>query len=225
MTNILDLHPYRDADWDDTPGNFVRRYTWLVVAGVTLCLIASLIIRPEGEPTFHFKESGAITAMSTLLLSMSAGFSFAILALQRHKPFRVRVTWFLMTAGFVFLAFDEHAELHERIGGLLDPEVFTAAYGLPDPNDLIVIVYGMAAIPFALFAFPEITRARHTIPLFTLAMIFFVVHTAIDSIDIEDEPFWFIAEETAKIISVTLIFIAMLALLLVHVRNMQSRSR
>lgn len=224
MTNILDFHTHRDAGWDDTPGHFVRRYTWLVVASVTLSLIASLFIRPLEEPTFHFKESGAITAISTLLLSMSAGLSFAILALQRHESFRVRATWLLMTTGFVFLAFDEHAELHERIGGLFDPAVFTATYGLPDPNDLIVIVYGIAAIPFALFALPEITRARHSIPLLSLAMIFFVIHTGIDSIDIEDEPFWFIAEETAKIISVTLIFIAMLSLLLVHVRNMQSKS-
>ena len=190
----------------------VRVFIGLVLVSVPLCLAASLLVHPAGEPTFHFDEGGAVTASSTLMLAMSAAFAFVVYLLRFDQGVAVRLTWLIFAAGLAFLALDEQVELHERIGGELEKLVSMARFGLPEVNDLIVIAYGLAALPVLVFALPELMRWPGVTRLLLVSLPFYVVHTALDSVDIEQNPWWFIAEETAKLICVTLIFIAMLKL-------------
>ena len=219
MPKYLDLlHEMRKGQID-TSGPQTRTFIWLTVLAVLLIFVASLMIWPAGKPTFHFEEGGAVTGISPLMLAMSAGFAFVMFLVRNHKELRVRATWLLATAGLMFLALDEQIELHERIGGEIDALIQLASYGLPLANDLIVIGYGIAAIPVLIYALPELLRWRGVLETFIIAALFFVIHTVIDTTDLESDPMWFIAEETAKLICVSFIFVAMLTLVMAAVRT------
>lgn len=219
MSEYLDMLHEARMGQIDTSGRLTRTYIWITALAVSFIFVASVTIWPAGKPTLHFEEGGAVTGISTLMLAMSAGFAFAMFLMRGHKELRVRATWLLATAGLVFLALDEQIELHERIGGVLDEYIQTASYGLPLVNDLIVIGYGIAAVPALLFALPELLRWRGVVEIFAIAALFFVLHTVIDTTDLERNPLWFIAEETTKLICVTFIFVAMLTVVMAAVRN------
>ena len=122
------------------------------------------------------------------MLAMSAAFAFVVYLMRFDKGLAVQITWLLFTAGFAFLALDEQAKLHERLGGEIEPILRAARFGLPDTNDLIVIGYGILAVPVFLMALPELARWPGVIRLFLIALPFYVAHTALDSIDIGAKP-------------------------------------
>ena len=66
-------------------------------------------------------------------------------------------------------------------------------------NDVIVILYGVVALPVVLALLPDILRYRMVLELFVIAFVFYVLHTLIDS---TQEPYTttsVILEESAKL--------------------------
>lgn len=225
VDNLMHQTSFAIEDQKRIPDSLARIFFWLVAIAVPLCLAVSLLAYPAGQITFHFDEGGAVTASSTLMLAMSAAFAFIVYLIRFDKGLAVRITWLLFTAGFAFLALDEQIELHEKLGGEIERVVQAARFGLPDTNDLIVIAYGIVAVPVFLLALPELARWPGVTRLFLIAVPFYVAHTAIDSIDIEQDPRWFIAEETAKFICVAFMFAAMLKLVIAVINASMSTEK
>ncbi len=219
MSDYVDILRAARSGQIETSDQQTRRFVWLTALSVLSIFVASLIFWPAGRPTFHFEEGGAVTGIVTVMLAMSAGFAFIMYLLRIHEKFRVQATWLLATAGFIFLALDEQIELHERIGGIIDESIQITSLGLPFANDLIVIGYGIAVIPVLIYALPELLKWRGVLEILTIAALFFVIHTVIDTLYLESNPLWYIAEETAKLICVTFIFVAMLSVVMAGVRN------
>ena len=111
------------------PDSLARVFFRLTALGVLLCLAGSLVAYPADQLTFHFDENGAVTASSTLMLAMNAAFAFVIYLIRFDKGLAVQITWLLFAAAFSFLARDEQAELHERLGGEIEPILQAARFG------------------------------------------------------------------------------------------------
>lgn len=86
---------------------------WLFVIGF-ICYVW-FVSQPFGK-TAIAKEGGAITWLSTVIL-----FSISVQALN--------LNWFIVSAGFCYLAIDEQFMIHERIGGYW-PMLITGIAGL-----------------------------------------------------------------------------------------------
>ena len=90
-----------------------------------------------------------------------------------------------MGTGLILLAADELMELHERIGRRLDGvDLLGLASGgsVRGWNDVIVILYGVVALPFGVAFFPSLLRYPKLLELLCIAFGFFVIHTAVDSL-------------------------------------------
>jgi hypothetical protein len=171
-----------------------------VVIGTITYLALAIVIRPTGTSReFNFiQESGAVTALSAIFLAMASAFSIGALTISIRASDRATWLWGVMALGFGFLAMDELLQFHERVGKVLD---HTAGSGpFRGWNDVIVILYGLLALPIAGALLPTILRYRHVLELFTLAFFFYGVHTVIDSTQEPPTTLSVICEESAKLI-------------------------
>ena len=178
-----------------------RISTLLVVVSAFLgCYIfLALAIAPDDRIEYHFaKESGIITALSSVMLAMASGFAgLAFYLSDRDRSF-ARLFWILSCFGFLFFALDELLQFHEEIGRIIKHE-----YGRADTfrnwNDVIVIVYGVIALSVIAGFIPEIIRYRRVAEIMVIAFSFYVTHTLIDSLTDSATTLSFIVEESAKL--------------------------
>jgi len=143
---------------------------------IGVCLLAV----PEGkEADYHFlSERGLITAMSAALLSAAAAFCFCALAM-RHRAQQVdKKLLILMAMGFLFLALDEVAQFHERLGPLVPDVGYLGSFR--NGNDIVVILYGIVSLPIAAAVLPHLLRFRMMLECLVVAFGFYLVHTIID---------------------------------------------
>lgn len=192
-----------------------------IVIGVCLLVaayIAAAILGTSGAPEYHFvEERGAITALSAIFLAMSAGFAFATALASLDRGTQTRLLWFGVAAAMTLLAIDELMEFHEMIGGRLD-DADTAALarnaGWRGWNDIIVVAYGLIALPFGIVFLPTLLRYPRLLELLAVAFVLFVVHTAIDSLVEPRTTVSAILEESAKLYCTSFFALAFLAALL-----------
>ncbi len=97
---------------------------WLValmVVGLAIYILFAILSAPDGRPEYHFdKERGIITVFSAILLAMASGFAGTCFLLKHNNIDWLRFFWLLTAFGFLFFAFDELLEFHERLGGLIE---------------------------------------------------------------------------------------------------------
>lgn len=180
--------------------------------------IVAAIVGTSAPPEYHFvEERGAITALSAIFLAMSAGFAFATALGSLDGGTQTRLLWFGIAATMTLLAIDELMEFHEKIGGRLD-EADTAALasnaGWRGWNDLLVVAYGLIALAFGILFLPTFLRFPRLIELLVTAFVFFVIHTAIDSMVEPRTTVSAIIEESAKLYCTAFLALAFLAALL-----------
>ncbi len=84
-----------------------------------------------------------------------------------------------MALGFGFLALDELIGFHERLGIIIGYYAYSSVFR--NWNDVIVILYGVIALPFIVVFLSHIMRHRMLLELFIVAFIFYSLHTLIDS--------------------------------------------
>jgi len=175
--------------------------TLLVVVSVFLAgyIFLALAIAPDDRIEYHFaKEGGIITALSAAMLAMASGFAgLAFYLSDRDRSF-TRLFWIFSCIGFLFFALDELLEFHEEIGRMIKYE-----YGQTDTfrnwNDVIVIAYGVIALPVLIGFIPEIIRYRRVAEIMVIAFVFYVTHTLIDSLTDRATALSHIIEESAKL--------------------------
>jgi hypothetical protein len=176
----------------------------LVIAGMCSLILAYLtlavLIRiPTGMLEFHFvNERGAVTARSAILLAMAAALSLASAFLARTQSRSHVILWVLFSSGFLFLSLDELLQFHERVGYWLDDRVALPAFR--GWNDLVVIAYGMVALPVAACMLPKILSYPRLAEMLATAFAFYVFHTVIDTLQEPPTSASIILEESAKVL-------------------------
>jgi hypothetical protein len=183
------LHPYEELV---TPTRRSVReaarpvsQTRLIVGGVLLIsvyIVMSIRQRPGGSPlNYNFVTEGAtINMLSSLLMLTAGGLAGVTFWTVRRQEWRTRLLWGVMTLGFPYLAADEVLQFHERFGDFMDAHAVSAG-PFRNWNDIMVIAYGLIAIPFAIFCLPELRRYPRVITMLGVAAFFYVATTAVDS--------------------------------------------
>ncbi len=192
----------------------VRGIPLIVVAmtGCTLAYIAlAMVLIPPDQPIeLHFvSEKGAVTALSAFFLTAASAFSLATTIALFRAGDRHTWVWIILALGFAFLAFDEMLEFHERIGALI--ERFLSVGVFRGWNDIIVILYGVVALPVVVALLPALMRWRFVTEMFATAFVFYAAHTLIDSVSEPPSSFSIILEESAKLLSGTFLVIGTIA--------------
>lgn len=197
---------------------------------VTMCALVALFIAVSilagplsGAVEFHFvEERGAVTVLSAIFLAMGAGFAFVAFLLSSDGPKKTRIFWFLATMAVGFLAMDELLEFHEKIGRRLDRVDFlfvTSGDLIRGWNDVIVVLYGVVALPVALLFLPTVLRHPKLLQLMCVAAGFYTIHTAIDSLTEPPTSVSIILEESAKLYCSAFVALALLTAVLYIARK------
>lgn len=193
---------------------FFPSFATLGVIGVLGWIALSIVAAPADEPMFHFGESGAVTALSTVFMAMSSALALAVFYLRIEDWKAGAWFWLLLAGAFAFLAIDEQLMLHERGGNVLENSTLGPSQTFRNWNDLIVISYGVMALGIAALSIREILKSRTFALLFATAFAFYAIHTGLDSL-LPTELAWKDApEESAKLMCALFLFLALCARLL-----------
>jgi hypothetical protein len=177
-------------------------FIFVTVAGCTLVyIILAMFLVPLDEPReYQFvSEDGAITALSAIFLASASAFSLSTMTVLILKRDLHKWVWLVLAFGFAFLAFDELLQFHERVGSLV--ERFSSSGTFRNWNDIIVIIYGILALPMLIVMLPGLLRWRMVLEIFAIAFLFYMIHTLIDSISEPRTTVSVILEESAKLLS------------------------
>ena len=176
---------------------------FLAVLVFTLAYIAiSIQFVPERKQlAFNFiSERGSVTVLSAIFLSMACSFSIASLVVNLRDKTAPILMWVIMAAGFFFLAMDELMQFHERLGVTM--KHYADAGIFRNWNDIIVILYGVLALPVIAALLPGILRYRMFFELIVIAFVFYAIHTLIDATQSPRTQVSMILEESAKLLCV-----------------------
>ena len=178
-----------------------------IIIAVTFCTLAYILFvlfvtSPDTALEYHFdSERGAVTALSAIFLAMATSFSIASLVINSRLKDPHIWLWVVMALGFGLLALDELLQFHERFGRIIGRSVDPGPFR--NWNDVIVILYGVLALPILLVFLPSILRCRMVLELFVVAFLFYVIHTFIDSTQDPRTTLSAILEESAKLFCVS----------------------
>lgn len=157
----------------------------VLLSGFVL-LAVLLVVIALGEPgrraAAFAEEGGAITWVSFALLLGAALIAWRGALMPFPGETLRRMIWLCMAAGLSFLAADEVLGFHESVGLWLDGQVSVREAGFRTWNDLIVIGYGVVALPLLLAFAPELLRHRGMLQMLGLGFLAYACHTAVDSL-------------------------------------------
>lgn len=130
-----------------------------------------------------FDEGHPGTILSIALLLATAATAFAIHAERRKDGAGfARLIWWLVGAGFVFLAFDEALEIHERLDAAIHV-IFrmkeTAATDRID--DFLILLYGVIGLAALAYFWAEVRRAPGLLQWLPVGFALLVVQVALDA--------------------------------------------
>lgn len=209
------------TDRDSTVGSRIVPLSLVLSVMVAIYIVSAIVFVSPAESTkYHFvDERGGITALSAMFMSMGCGFGFASFVLSLGSARTVRFLWFLVSVSLGFLALDELMGFHERIGSALDRidiMGLTSSKTIRGWNDVVVIMYGVVALPVGVILLPTIVRYPTFLKLICIAFAFYVLHTAIDSLVEPPTTLSVIVEESAKLYCSLCIALACLSGLFAH---------
>jgi len=209
------------AESDSTVGPRMVPISIVISTLVAIYILLAIVLIPANA-TRHFNfvdERGAITVLSAVFLAMGCGFGFASFLLSAGSARSVRCFWSLVSAALGFLVLDELLQFHERIGNRLDGIDLlglTSSGTIRGWNDVIVILYGLIAVPVGVMLLPIMVRYQTFLKLICSAFVAYVLHTTIDSLVEPPTILSVILEESAKLFCSLFVALACLAGLLVH---------
>ncbi|MCH7811821.1 MAG: hypothetical protein IH958_04245 [Chloroflexi bacterium] len=88
--------------------------------------------------------------------------------------------WILSAGGFVWLGIDDYFGLHERLGGVIESLSGTSVPLLNNPDDLILLGYGIAGLTLAVIFLGELRRSRAVFPIMAAGVGFMAISQVID---------------------------------------------
>lgn len=191
---------------DREPSTWPRIAPLALLLGVLVAIyvaVAIAVVPPDEPRNFNFvSERGAVTVLSAIFLSMASAFGFVTFLLSRGSPRTVRRFWLLVSVALGLLAMDELMGFHEAIGHVLDAADFmgvTSSATIRGWNDVVVILYGVVALPVAVIFLPIMVRYPTFLTLLCPAAALYAVHTAIDAVVQPPTYLSVVLEESAKL--------------------------
>jgi hypothetical protein len=187
--------------------SFIIKLTALVILFVSIFISLSVYLHPEGTRySFHFYlDTGAITILSSSFLTIASFLSFFSFLLSSSENKRLRLFFLIMSITLIYLVLDELFLFHETIGDNLDKTGFLKIIfqktAIRRWNDLIIILYGVLALPVMLFFTPIVIKIPYILEFFILAFLCYAAHTTIDSVVEPATTPSYIIEESAKLFS------------------------
>ena len=159
---------------------------FLVPFGVALMAgTASMVYIQSGVNLFQ--EGSFITVLSTLQLLIISGLSYMIfLACDTRRQTLWKnssVLWVIIALGFMYMAADEHAMIHEKVDQGIHHIFNWQETGLTDRiDDVLVGVYGLVGIGVLLFYRKELKPHKEALPFFFCGFTFFFAMVTIDAV-------------------------------------------
>lgn len=151
--------------------------------GLVAVLLVIIALGEPGRRAAAFAEEGAAVTWVSFAFLLGAALVAWRGALLPFGDARLRrMIWLCMAGGLSFLAADEVLGFHESVGRWLDDLHSVQDAGFRTWNDLIVIAYGIVALPLLLLFAPELLRHRGMLEMLMLGFLAYACHTAVDSI-------------------------------------------
>lgn len=158
----------------------------VLFAVILLCIA----VAPEGDIDFQFREEeGIVTSLSAIFLAMASAFA-GLCWLTEGKPGHgIRLWWALTCIGFFFFACDELMRFHEHVGTFMRREMFgRPSHFFRNWNDVIVVGYGVVALPVIGYFLPRILRLPRYVELLAIGFFAYAFHTLVDVLPHTDDP-------------------------------------
>jgi hypothetical protein len=184
-----------------------------VIAVVVVALLSfialSVVLAPAGDIAINFSdERRSITLLSTGMFLMAGCLAAATLWIERRRSGRARLLWTSLTVLMFYFCADEVLQFHEQLGDYL------GAHASPGPfrnfNDVIVIGYGLAALPVALLSWREVLRHPRLMTMLMITGALYVGTSAVDSLSEPPTSTSIIVEESIKVFCSTFFMLSML---------------
>lgn len=178
---------------------WVRRWPAILAVLMILGVVGNLLA--GRKPNYYFDEGRPFTHLSTLHLGVTSFVAFSIHRLRRdavaqmgsqvsvehHAPPAMPRFWLLVGVGYAFLALDESAALHEKIGNWMAAQ--SGSDGSPVGqlfDGFVVLSYPVAAGLAMWYARGELLRFLSAWRPFAAAFILILLMIGLDMISEPD---------------------------------------
>ena len=160
----------------------------LIVAGTAFLLTGDRSAEPSGVSwAVTFGEFGPIQTLKAgqLLLAGVAGY-LIYTRFWRLPQAGQRIDapgsffWVLSGAGLLWLGVDDYFQIHERLGVVLEEGIGWTIPLLNNPDDIIVLGYGLVALTMVAIFLGELLRSRATFALLMAGFGFLAISLAVD---------------------------------------------
>jgi hypothetical protein len=180
----------------------ISRFMLFVNILLVVLIILILYIAPREDIDYHFREEkGAITALSAIFLAIGSGLAGSSFFILEKELKSRKVFWLVSMVALVFFAWDELMQEHEKMGQWIRDYWLGSSQIFRNWNDVVVIIYGIIALIFFVYFLPTTLSYPKFVEILAVAFIFYILHTAIDSLTIERTSASVILEETCKLFS------------------------
>ena len=183
-----------------------------VLAYIALSLVFAPpdAINSEGTavPANFKSERGSITLLSSGMFKVAAVAAAFALARVRRSGGRDRVLWLAFTVIMTYFSVDEVLQFHEAAGDFLDAHFTRGPFRTY--NDVVVIAYGVVALPLALFLWRTVLRHPRLFPMLVVTGTLYVATTAVDSLSKHPTPVSVVLEEGIKVCCSTFFALSMI---------------
>ena len=175
------------------------------LAAVSIFIGLSILQRPDGTHFYYnfAEEQGSITILSGASLATAALLAFICVFVTPATEKRQRIFFLIVALALTYLAVDEVMQFHETYGSLIDKyrsmRKIRHWLNVRTWNDMIIIIYGLAAIPVALYFLPTAVKIPFIPEYFLAAFICYCVHTLVDSYAEPPTTISYILEESMKV--------------------------
>ena len=192
-------------------------FSGIMLAAVFAFISFSVFIHPEGERFCYnfYLEVGSISILSATTLTTAALIAYISFFISPKVKRKQKIFFLIAAIALTYLAVDEVMQFHENIGTNLDHIRFfrklIAWTGVHSWNDMIIIIYGLVALPVLIYVLPTIFEVPYIAEYFVIAFICYVIHTTIDASFRPPTTASYIFEESAKLYTSTFMALGLLS--------------
>lgn len=186
-----------------------RLFHRVLLLNLLVTTLVILVSFPFQQIEQQFKDGGFIDIFSGTQLFVIAYYAYQVFKARSKTTLRnfwgsPGAIWVMISAGFAFLALDELATIHEGLDKLIHRVFNLQETGISDRiDDLIVALYGIAAITLLVIYRQELKRYRFVFPYVLGGFVLLFCMVCIDTLANRDDIFraLFSASTAAQLMS------------------------
>ena len=183
------LRPHHLVEWVRDSVERVRPHGTLVAAILAVNVVALIVAGTASLLTDRsaFEEFGPMQTLKAaqLLLAGVAGY-YIYTRFWRLPQAGQRVDapgsffWIISGVGLIWLGIDDYFGIHERVGDVLENDLGVTVPLLNNPDDVILLGYGIIGLTVIAIFFGELMRSRAAFPLLATGIGVLIISQAID---------------------------------------------